>query len=747
MSCVRFALRSLALCSVALGWLCAATTTTWEMNSYQDFLKGRFTGISLDRDGRLHLAPKLETVFSSGQPAIWSVALAPDGSIYAGTGHRGRVYRIDASGANTLVWTSDEPEIFALALDSNGQLYAASSPDGKVYRIQNGKAAEFFAPKAKYIWSLAFASDGSLFVGTGDPGNVYRVDKSGKSELYYESGQSHITALAFDAKGNLLAGSEPNGILYRISAKDKAFVLYDASLPEIRAIVPQPDGTVYAAALGGSVANRSGPLMPALSSPMSITVTAPATSITVSDSAETNAQAAPEIKPKADASKAASTAAQQTSALSPLTEIPGVEKSAVYKINPDATVETVWSSKEENVYSMLVEQNGSVVFATDAQGRVYRLAADRKATLLVETNEGEATRLLRDSTGLVAATGDMGKLMRLAGSEGASGTYESPVHDSGTVARWGRLTWRSSGQASFATRSGNSARPDKTWSDWSEPLTDPQNSIIRSPNARYIQWRAELKGPGATAESVRLFYLPQNNPPTVRSINVTTQASSASSQKSAGTNSASAAAYSITVTDSGDASAAAGTPTQTLTHGAGSQIQVTWQADDPDSDRLVYALYFRGEDETEWKLIKSNMNENSMLLDGDVLADGRYFFRVIASDRPSNAADAARQDELVSSPVLIDNTPPVVTLSAPRRLESRVEVDAEVADQTSPLRRCEYSLDAGPWTPVEAADGVTDSPREQYHIAIPNLRPGEHIIVVRAYDTANNAGLAKVVVR
>jgi sugar lactone lactonase YvrE len=741
-------LRAIASCGIAIAALSAATTTSWEMNSYQDFLKGRFTGVSLDRDGRLRVAPKLETVFSSGQPAIWSVAQAPDGSIYAGTGHRGRVYQISASGGNTLVWTADEPEVFAVAVDSNGVVYAGSSPDGKVVRIEKGKASEFFAPKAKYIWSLAFASDGSLLVGTGDPGNVYRVDKSGKSELYYESGQSHVTALAFDSHGNLLAGTEPNGILYRISAKDKAFVLYDSSLPEIRAIVPLPDGTVYAAALGGSVANRTGPLMPALAAPMSVTVTAPATSITVTDSSETKTQAGQDIKPKPEASKQASQPIQQSGAgIAPLTEIPGVEKSAVYRINPDATVETVWSSKEENVYSMLVEPSGSLVFATDAQGRVYRLGADRKASLLVETSEGEATRLLRDSKGLVAATGDMGKLFRLAGSEGAGGNYESPVHDSNTVARWGRLTWRSlSGQASFSTRSGNSARPDKTWSDWSEPLADPQNSIIRSPNARYIQWRAELSGPATVVENVRVFYLPQNNPPVVRSINVTTVAPGAVS-KTSGTNSTSAAAYSITVTDTGDASTPAGTPTQALSHGAGSQIQVSWQADDADGDRLVYSLYFRGEDEAEWKLLRSNMPENSMLLDGDVLADGRYYFRVLASDRPSNAADVAREDELVSSPVLIDNTPPMVTLSAPRRTEARVEVDADVVDQTSPLRRCEYSLDAGPWTPIEAADGVTDSPHEQYHIAIDKLRSGEHLLVVRAYDTANNAGLAKVVIR
>jgi hypothetical protein len=743
---MKTALQALLLVCFAIGSLPAATSTTWEMNTYQDFLKGRFTGVSLDQNGKLTLAPKLETVFSSGQPVIWSVAPAPDGAFYAGTGHRGRVYRVSSSGTGTLVWTADEPEIFAVAVDSAGVLYAATSPDGKVYRIDKGKATELFAPKAKYIWALAFSQDGSLFVGTGDPGNVYRVDKSGKSELYYETGQSHVTALACDTRGNVLAGSEPNGILYRISGKEKAFVLYDASLPEIRAIVPMPDGTVYAAALGGSIANRAGPLTPALSSPLSVTVTAPATSITVTDS---SVQAGPDVKPKADAARAQTQPVQAVSATTtPLTEIPGVEKSAVYKINPDATVETLWSSKDENVYSMLVEPAGSIVFATDAQGRVYRLTSDRKAALLVETNEGEATRLVEAPNGLLAATGDMGKLFRLSGGEGASGTYEAPVHDSGTVARWGRLSWRGQGgKVSFFTRSGNSARPDKTWSDWSEPLSDPRDSVVRSPNARYIQWRAELSGPGAVVENVSLAYLPQNNPPQVRSINVTTQAAAVTSSQKTPVASSTTAAYSITVTDTGESSVAAGTPTQTLTHGAGSQIQVTWQADDPDGDRLVYSLYFRGEDEKEWKLLRANMSENSMLLDGDILADGRYFFRVVASDRPSNAVNVAREDALVSSTVLIDNTPPVVTLGPPRRTDDHLEVDADVVDQTSPLRRFEYALDAGPWIPVEAADGVTDSPREQFHIAIDKLRPGEHLLVVRAYDTANNAGLAKVVIR
>jgi hypothetical protein len=744
----RVALVTAIASSLGAASLGAATTATWEMNTYQDFLKGRFQGISLDRDGRLTLAPKLETVFSSGQPTIWSIARAPDGSIYAGTGHRGRVYQIAMSGASKLIWTSDQPEVFAVAVAPDGVLYAATSPDGKVYRIDKGKATEFFAPQAKYIWSLAFAQDGTLFVGAGNPANVYRVDKAGKAETYYETGQSHVTALAFDSHDNVLAGTEPNGILYRISAKDKAFVLYNANLPEIRSIVPMPDGTIYAAALGGSIANRSGPLTTTLSSPQGVTVTAPATSITVTDSVDSPAETT--IQPKSGtATSALVQPVQQISNTSPLAEIPGVDKSAVYKINPDGTVETLWSSKEENVYSLAPQPNGGLFFSTDGQGRLYRLSVDRKATLMVETNEGEATRLLQSADGLVAATGDMGKVFRLSDAAGASGSYESPVHDAGSVARWGRVSWRSTGgKIQLQTRSGNSARPDKTWSDWSDPLTntggDPHASLIPSPNARYVQWRASLEGPGAMVENVSLAYLPQNNPPVIRSISVSMQNSA--QKAAAAASSSTSAAYSITVTDTGETSTPAGTPTQTLSHGAGSQIQVTWQADDPDGDRLLYSIYFRGEDEKEWKLLRANVAENSLLLDGDVLADGHYYFRVIATDQPSNAANVARTDEMISSPVLIDNTPPTITLSAPGRSNDRLQVDADVVDQTSPLRRFEYSLDAGPWTPVEAADGVTDSPREQYHIAIERLPAGEHLLVVRAYDTANNAGLAKVVI-
>ena len=733
----------------------ASSTTAWEMGSWSDFMRGRFQGISLSREGRLSLAPKVETVFSSDQPVIWAVAEAPDGTLYAATGNRGRVYRIGRDGASSLLWTADRPEVFALAIGHDGALYAGTSPDGKVYRIRNGKAEEYFAPQARYIWSLAVAPDGALYVGTGDRGKVFRVESAGKGEVYYDTGQANVTGLALDSEGRLLAGTEPNGLLYRIPAKDKAFVLYDASLPEIRAIVPMADGSVYAAALGGSVARLlQAANQAAQTTGAGLSGSAVTTSITVE--AQSSGPGG-DIKPPTSAPPGqlqtpAAVAPQAGAQAATAVDLSNVEKSAIYRINADNTVETLWASKEENVYDVLA-LGGEILFSTDVEGRIYSLAPDRRVTMISQTSESQTTRLLASGHSILAATANMGRILRLGDAPGAAGVYEAPVHDAGAVARWGSLAWRASQPAgcalAFRTRSGNAAKPDRTWSEWSEPMRDPSGSRISSPNARYVQWKVEMSGgAGLTPaiNSVTLGYLPQNSPPVVRSINVVTQMAAAQGSKAGSSGSA---AYSITVTDSPDggaASSAGGSP-QTLPRAAQQQIVVAWQADDPDGDRLLYSVHFRGADETEWKLLKADLHDSTLTFDADALADGQYYFRVTASDREVNPPASARESQLVSTPVMIDNTPPVVTVTGATRAGATAHVDWEAVDASSPLRRAEYSVDAASWVPMDAADGAVDSLRERFSISLANLAPGEHVVVMRAADSAGNTGVAKVILK
>jgi hypothetical protein len=736
---VKFATRLGLAFAFAASAAIASTSSFWEMSSFTDFIAGKLDGLALARDGRLTPALELATVFDSGQPVIWSVVPGPAGAVYVSTGHRGRVYRIDSSGASTLLWTADRPEVFALAANAQGDLYAASSPNGKIYRISNGQATEYFDPKVRYIWALAIAPDGTLYAGTGDGGVVYRVTAAGQGEPYYATGQGNVTGLMLDPQGRLLAGTEPNGILYRITSKDKAFALYDSTLPEVRALAVARDGSVYAAGLGGALAKKIQAAQQS-QNPSQDAVPTMSTTITVTAQAGGDLKPAPqEVKPQAQSTQLAPPP-QSTPV-----EVAGVEKSAIYRINPDNTVDTLWSSKEENVYDILPSRDGSLYFGTDENARIYSLTADHKLTMVVQTNDAETVRLIGANNTIWAATANAGKLYRL-GAAGAKGSYESPVFDASGIARWGRVRWQGEG-VELQTRAGNSLRPDSSWSDWSPALSDAGGSAITSPNARYLQYRATLTGAPSHLDSVTTSYLPQNNPPIVRSITVTQQAPPASAAAKTGATPAAAASYAITVTDTGDAGpvSSTGTPTQTMSRAIIQQLLISWQADDPDSDKLVYEVAFRGEGEDQWKTLRRDLHENTLALDGDSLADGRYLFRVVASDREANPAGLAKEAELTSSPVLIDNTPPVIQVQSSVRNGNAADVVFEAQDAASALRRAEYSLDAGAWLPVAPTDGILDSRSEQFRLHIDGIQSGEHVIVLRVADSGNNTGLAKVV--
>ncbi|MBV9268827.1 MAG: hypothetical protein JO061_21845, partial [Acidobacteriaceae bacterium] len=433
----------LAFCALAASAR-AATSTTWEVNGFTDLLKGRISGLSLGVTGNLQLGPSLQASATLNQPALWSVAPAPGGGVYAATGNAGKLFRVDEDGKVSAVWSAPEAELFAVCVDSKGRIYAGSSPGGALYRIDNGKGTEIWHSPAKYIWTLAPASDGSVFVATGEPGKVFRVQPDGKAELFYDTGQMNVTSMAVASNGHVYVGTDPNGLLYDIAGPGKATILYDSTLPEIRAIALAADGTVYAAAMGGAVSTRTGATPSATTvTPTAVTTTAP-TVITVTEAATSGDQpsaAPPGSQPATGTST--SSAATTGATTSAVTEVAGVEKSAIYRISPEHVVETLRSSKEDNVYDLLLDGD-AVIFSTDVRGRIFRLA-NHSTTLMAELADGETTRLLKVGDMLYAAMSNPGRLFALGAAGSKPGYYESQVHDSTSVARWGHLRWHGSG--------------------------------------------------------------------------------------------------------------------------------------------------------------------------------------------------------------------------------------------------------------------------------------------------------------
>ncbi|HXI26564.1 MAG TPA: hypothetical protein VNG71_22110 [Pyrinomonadaceae bacterium] len=706
----------------------AGEPVVWEMGSRTELLKGEARGVSITDTGVVTLAPNMTQLFNTEQAYVWASAVDSAGNIYLGTGHDGKLFRVTTDGKGALLYKAAELDVTALAIAADGSIFAATSPDGKVYRVtSDGKADVYFDPPDKYIWSLAILKDGSLAIGTGDNGKLYRVHTAGakpESSLLIDTNQTHVMSLAVTSRGDLIAGTDPGGLVLRISPEGKAFALYDAALREIHALAPAADGSVYALALGESAATSKTGTAGATTSDAAAVTAAVATTVTADESG------AVQIAPQPQAARSRN---DLTNA-----------RTAVFHILPDGSSDVLWSSTTVTGFAVLAAPGG-VLIGTSDKGRIYRVTDDGRDTLLLQSTEGQISALVAKGTDVFAASSNQGKLFRFGESTVREGSYESPVRDAKLVASWGKIWWRGTGGIEFQTRTGNSDRPDMTWSDWSAAYSDANGSQISSPKARFIQWRAVLRAAGAARpilEDASLAYLPRNVAPEVLAISILPPGVGLQPQ------------IQIQVDPNIESSGLdlslfgviAQAPPRRLYQRGARALQ--WQAEDRNSDTLEYAVYYRSLNETNFRLLKEHIRETFFTVDGASLADGRYVFRVVASDAPDNPPSLALSGERTSEPADIDNTPPTIrTVGQPQISGDRVRLIFEVEDTTGRIKRADVSADGTTWKEVFPDDGIADSSKERYSLELNLTGAGEHTVSLRAFDNSNNVGNISVTFR
>ncbi len=698
----------------------AGEPVVWEMSARAELLKGEARGVSITDNGLLTLAPKLDQVFDTEQPYIWSAAADAAGNIYLGTGHDGKLFRVARDGKGALLYKAAELDVTALAIAKDGSVFAATSPDGKVYRVMpDGKAEVYFDPGDKYIWALALMPDGSLVVGTGDNGKLYRVRTAGakpESSLLLKTNQTHVMSLAVTPQGDLIAGTDPGGLVLRISGDGKAFGLYDSPVREIHALSVASDGSIYALALSDAASTAKAQ-------------TATTTTVDVAATATTDESAQSQPTPQARSR----------------TDLTNV-RSAIFRILPDGGSDIVWSSTTVTAFAVSATANGALLGTSD-KGRIYSITDEGRDTLLLQSPEGQVSAIATRGNDVYLVTSNQGKLFRYGESVQREGTYESPVRDTKLASTWGRIWWRGQGPIELQTRSGNSDKPDSTWSDWSTSYSDANGSQITSPKARFIQWRAILRGTTASRgaqpqlEDVSIAYLPRNVAPEVLSITVLPPGVSLQQQIQMPTDpNVEASGLDPTIFGMG----VQAPPRRVFQRGARS---LQWQAEDRNGDTLEYAVYYRSLGETNFRLLKDHIRDAFYTVDAASLADGRYIFKVIASDALDNPTAGAMSGERLSEPIEIDNTPPNIrAATAPSVTGDRARASFDVEDATGRIKRADVSIDGGPWREVFPDDGIADSQRERFSFDLPIAGAGEHTISLRAYDNSNNVGSVSVIV-
>jgi hypothetical protein len=182
-------------------------------------------------------------------------------------------------------------------------------------------------------------------------------------------------------------------------------------------------------------------------------------------------------------------------------------------------------------------------------------------------------------------------------------------------------------------------------------------------------------------------------------------------------------------------------------------VTVRWNAHDDNGDDLMFAVWYRGEGEQNWRLLKDKISDRFYSFESALLPDGRYTVRVVASDAPVHTDPDTLTGQRESSEFTIDTTPPVPGPLTARMQGGKLRATFSVTDATSPIAHAEYAVDGGPWQYLEPVGKLSDSLTEHYDFDadIPRqeaaTNPAEHVLAIRVYDRFENMTSAKTVVR
>ncbi len=709
------------------GVAAAQGTKLWSVSRYEEMERGTAENVAIRSDGRLEAGPAAGLLTAVGKNYAWSLSSDGAGNGYAGLGGTvsgsAVVMKISPEGKSTQIFAGKELAVQAVRALPDGSVLVATSPDGKVYRVLasgEGTPVVVFDPaateeKPKYLWDLAVGRGGEVYVAAGAPAVVYRVPLGGgKAEALFKTADQHIRCLMMAGDGTLWAGSDGAGVIYRFAtgvAGAKPFAAYSAPKREITALAMDAAGNVYASGVGA----KGRTTLPPFSVTGNVAVT-----ITFSQPGSSSAAAANTLVP---------------------------EGSEIYRIAADGAPQKLLTLKDDVVYA-LAERNGSLFAATGNRGRVYRVdtAVAGRFTDVAHLEGAQGMAFAAVKNGLLVATSNSGKVFRIGDGVSPTATYTSEVFDAQGFAQWGRAEVRAGAAAGYDlyVRSGNVESPLTGWSEWTRVGVDGSYTV---PAGRFVQWKAEMRSGGAV-DSVALNYLQKNVAPVVDDVVVQPGARVAPST-------AAATPPTVQVAFASAASNGVGVVTDNGMNPLTAQkdktaVTVRWMAHDDNGDDLMFAVWYRGVGEANWRLLKDKITERYYSFDSALLPDGSYELKVVASDAPVHTDAETLAGERVSDEFVVDTAPPVpgaLTAVLVAGSPAKIHATLEARDATSPIAHAEYSVDAEPWQYVEPVGQVSDSLAERYDFTVPVETAGEHVLAVRVYDRYENVIAVKALVR
>lgn len=723
-----------------------ADRTAFETGTLKDVVSTNF--------GQLRLSRALEPLLGDeGKYAsIDAIAELGDGSLLVGTTASGKLIRISDAKPTELADFGEATGVAAIAITPGGDALVGVSGERASVQVLRKGAAKLeqlvqLPEGTQYIWSMAQAADGKIYLGTGPDGQLFEMSGDGKElRVIFDSEEDNLRALAL-LNDTLFVGTDPNGLILKLDrATGKAFVVYDAPETEVSSLLIDPrggqvyaatsqlvegDGESQAAASNGSPTGHGTGHMKY--EPGQTPATHPGDqtdgALDVEPQTPTSLQDAegPATKPAEHASLNITSGPKPTTMADEDAGEAAPNGNAVYRIDEQGFVSEVF--RDSVMIFGLARQEDQLFIATGPRGSVYQLdlTSEEHSTVgKVQATQVTAIFSTSDRRLILGTGGGSAEAYTLAGKIAGAGTFTSPVLDASQTSRFGKLQVHGNVPAGttlmVSTRGSNVQDEDSPlWSEWSAPVPAARYTDVKTPPARYAQYRLTLAGDGSKSpavDAIEWAYLQPNIAPRIDSVTVATPSPTADEK-------------------TGELSASA---TRT----------VEWSSTEPNGDDLLFSIYVRREGSPSWTRIAKDIAGATYDWDSRRVADGRYEVKVEASDALANDAGTGKTASRVAEALTVDNTPPVIGDIKIEQSRGQATISLRAADKGGTIARLEYTTDdAEHWQSVSPSDMLNDSPDEQYVIVLPapgGNAPATRVVSVRCSDESGNTAHESVTV-
>ncbi len=773
----------------ATGWIAlglparSATTEVARDDNFETLQQGEFESVALSSDGFLYPTYERSVIGDTKTEIVWSVLSQGDKKGYlCATGHHGKLVRLNSKGEAKILADLPEPELTAMTTLGDGSTLIAAAPTGRLYRLSDkDELTTFTRLDAKFVWDLKEDAKGNIWAATGDKGKLFKItrEKNGVHvEVAHDFHSHNILALWIDKDGAMnpkgeekehgviyIAGQNP-GWLYRFNPSDKkSTVVYNADSDEIRAILPTADGLALA------VNTERSPTPQAL-----------AMTMRMSGGASIPGGAGEEAPPSGGNASGGQPASGPSPELKLMGDIfsasgkmpPSGPSSAVILLTRDGFARTLWNSPERPIHSIASTKEGNLLVAAGGKGRIFELLPKDAFALVADTKEDFIVKIVPHETGWLLAGARNGVVFQMKEESAKKAVFRSRVIGATSPVQWGRLYWsgeQTNGQKVLvAFRKGNNDDPEHgDWEGWSkdEKIKLGEGIAIGGKPARYLQYRLTLESgkemePVLKTDYVEAYYQEPNRPPRIKKISINDGAPQrpsivsmipeAQPQGSGESGGSGALGKAITASSGGSSSPPPSLLGASQPQAGGRKpdsnpksLNVSWLAEDPNGDSLIFSVYYKAADETEWKLIEEKLKTNRLPLGINGVGDGRYRFKVVAGDASDNPAGMGLEAELISDEVVIDNTPPRIEDLKVKSSGDKARVTMKVVDDLSLISSITADLDGGDPNPIFPVDGLYDEREEQVDWTTQPLKNGEHVLTIIATDRKGNSSVRKAV--